>query len=210
MPGSPSARRTRARTHLPPPARGPSGAQAPPSRSPQPADHRASRPPGFLEGFRKCLETRCALVGVVPPRVWKLGAAGPWSGYSFFPASSPPCLRVRPSSAARLPQPGPPLELAVSNGSGPGRRSGALCGQTRPPLGTGLGVWRGGQTRGRPGPQGVGVGPPGRRPGPRPQTLCQDSLPGARFLHPAPLCDVFCLKMGSRPHVIFYPAASTT
>lgn len=159
--GSPRACRTRARTRLPTPVPGPSGAQALASRSPPPADHRASRPPGFLEGFRKCLETRCALVDVVPPRVWKLGAAGLWSRCGFLAVFSPPFLRVRPCCAARLPHPRPPLELAVSNGSGFGRRRGALCGQTRPPLGTSLRVWRGAQTRGAPRASGEsGAGPP--------------------------------------------------
>lgn len=111
--------RPAARTHLPTAVRGPSGTQAPESWGPRrdaraslrPTDHRASRPPAFLESFRKCLRTRCALGYVVPPRVWKLGlqGRGPATAVSrFSPRLS---LLVRPAYAARLSRPVRPLEL---------------------------------------------------------------------------------------------------
>lgn len=126
----------------------------------------------------------------------------------FLPALPPgPSVLCSPPSPPR-----PRLQLAVSNGSGSGRRRGALCGQTRPPLGTGLRVWRGARTRGAPRASGEsGAGPPvGAGLGRGPRLCARDPLLGVRFLHPAPLSVMLiCPKMGSCPHGIFYPAVST-
>lgn len=86
------------------------------------ADHRASRPPGFLESCRKCLWGKMSVGGCCPPAGLEVGGL---VGLEVWPPSLP-ALPPGPYTLCSLSSPPrPSLELAVSTVRAWGLRKGS-------------------------------------------------------------------------------------